>query len=201
MEINEIADVIYEKVQQSKARISKDKIMAWLHYSTDGQSLVKGLTEPETPSLATLRRDLALKTFAHAHGVHAICKHIISENDEAASAFTEEEFTDILMDEARKHQRTDESVGSAFSRMFSAQTPDGLLLRKAHARVKEANFPPLTVGKAHIPPPRQVGGKDATNINDASAAYSKLAEMAEQLRASSPYLTFAQAFARVYTKP
>jgi hypothetical protein len=57
------------------------------------------------------------------------------------------------------------------------------------------------VNKAHMPPPTPVGGKDATNVNDASKAYGQLAAMAEQLRALSPHLTFAQAFARVYTQP
>jgi hypothetical protein len=202
MTIDQIADAIFDKVQQSKVQISRDKILAWLHYSTDGQSLVKGLTRPGISSLATLRRDLALKTFAAEHGVRAICKHIISENNEAASAFTEEEFTQILMDDARKSQRTGESIGSAFSRTFSSDTADGLLMRKAHAKVKEANCPSLTVGKAHLPSPTQVGGKDATDVStDGSKAYQQLAAMAEQLRASSPYMTFAQAFARVYTQP
>jgi hypothetical protein len=120
MDIDQIADVIYDKVQQSKVRISKDKIMAWLRYSTDGQSLVKGLTAPQTPPLSTMRRDQALHTFAAQHGAKAICKHIL-ENDDAASAFTEQEFTDILLQEARKTQRTNESVGSTFSRLFAAQ--------------------------------------------------------------------------------
>jgi hypothetical protein len=150
----------------------------------------------------TLRRDQALQHFAFRHGAKAICKHIL-ENDNAASAFTEQEFTDILMQEARHHQKPDETVGSAFSRMFSAPTADGLLMRRAHVKVKEANYPPLSVNKAHeyTPPPTQVGGKDATNVNDGSVACGELAAMAEQLRASSPYLTFAQAFARIYTQP
>jgi hypothetical protein len=201
MTIDQIADVIYEKMKaHGEVWVGRDKIMSWLHYSTDGQSLVKGLTQ-DTPSLATMRRDLALKTFVKTHGVRAVCKHLL-ENDEAASAFTEEEFFQILMDDARKSQRPGESVGSAFSRVFSADTADGLLLRKAHAKVKEANCPSLSVNKAHLPSPTQVGGKDATDVNtDGSKAYQQLAAMAEQLRASSPYMTFAQAFARVYSQP
>ena len=57
------------------------------------------------------------------------------------------------------------------------------------------------MNKAHTLAPTQVGGRDATNINDASAAYGKLSAMAEELRALSPELTFAQAFSRVYTRP
>jgi hypothetical protein len=199
MTLDQIADVICEKMKtHGEVWVGRDKILAWLHYSADGQSLVKGLTQSQ-PTLPA-RREEALHTFAAQHGARAICKHIL-EDAEAAFAFSEEEFTDILLQEARKHQRSGESVGTAFSRMFSADTADALLMRKAHAKVKESNCPSLTVGKAHIPPPTQVGGKDATSINDPSAAYGQLAAMAERLRALSPWLTFHQAFARVYSDP
>jgi hypothetical protein len=96
MDINELADFIFAKIEtQGKVTVSKAKILAWLHYSTDGQSLLKGLSEQQPP-LATMRRDQALQTFAHTHGAKAISKQIL-ENDEAASAFTEQEFTDILL--------------------------------------------------------------------------------------------------------
>jgi hypothetical protein len=199
MDINTLADFIYNKIEaQGDVRVRKDKIIAWLHYSADGQALVKGLSTP--PPTLTLRRDQALQQFASRNGAKAICKYIL-ESEDAASAFSEQEFTDILMQEARHHQKPDETIGSAFSRMFSAPTAEGLLLRKAHAKVKEANYPPLSVGKAHTPPPTQVGGREATDINDGSVAYGKLTAMAEQLHALSPELTFAQAFARVYMHP
>jgi hypothetical protein len=40
--------------------------------------------------------------------------------------------------------------------------------------------------------------KDVTDVNDASAAYQKLTEMAEDLHHRSPTLTVSQAFARVF---
>ena len=49
--------------------------------------------------------------------------------------------------------------------------------------------------------PTQVGGEDV-NVNDATAAYTKLQDMAERLRArSATPLSKAQAFSRVFQDP
>ena len=95
---------------------------------------------------------------------------------------------------AQEFQKAGESIAQSFSRMFSAQTHDGLLLRKAHAAMKQANFPSVVTVA-----PTQVGGKDATDTNNNGAAYDQLVAMAERLRAFAPELTLEQAFARVYT--
>jgi hypothetical protein len=88
--------------------------------------------------------------------------------------------------------------------MFSADTPDGLLLRKAHQAVKEANFPSVVVAF-----PREVGkARDSGSVfdkllnNDSeSSAYDLLMEKANKLRQLEPELSPDQAFAKVYTDP
>jgi hypothetical protein len=49
--------------------------------------------------------------------------------------------------------------------MFSSDTPEALLMRKAHAAVRQANYPKVVTLE-----PTQVGGTDATHINDAAPA-------------------------------
>jgi hypothetical protein len=118
----------------------------------------------------------------------AVTKHII---DKGSTAVTEHEFTAMLTEHARLNKRAGESDASAFSRIFSSD----LEIRKAHAITK--NFPQLLDLQ-----PTQVGGKDATDVNnDSSKAYEQLQTMAEELRRRSPTLTVAQAFARTFEDP
>ena len=137
-----------------------------------------------------------VKAFAKRHGIINIAK-VILDDDRFAKKITEEEFVAMLTEEAKAYQKTGESEAQAFSKMFSAQTPEGLMLRKAHAAVKQANFPSVVTVA-----PTQVGGKDATDTNtDNSKAYGQLVAMAERLRTFAPELTLEQAFERVYTAP
>ena len=49
--------------------------------------------------------------------------------------------------------------------------------------------------------PTQVGGRDATNVNDGEKAYKQLMALAQEQRRRSPTLTIEQSFARVYAAP
>jgi hypothetical protein len=78
-----------------------------------------------------------------------------------------------------------------FSRVFSADTAEGKLFRKAVAVAKQSGLPPFEIT------PVAVGGPDV-DVNDAEKAYTQLQRLAEQQRARSPDLTSEQAFARVF---
>jgi hypothetical protein len=138
-----------------------------------------------------------IKALAKRHGVISFAKVILEEPTKYAKALTEHEFVDLLMEEAKAFQREGESLGQSFSKLFQAQTTDGLLLRQAHQAVVKANrAAPVTEFKA----PGSTFDKLLKRDGE-SSAYSKLMEKAELLQKFDPSLTADQAFAKAYTGP
>jgi hypothetical protein len=132
-------------------------------------------------------RSEQLLALAKRQGVATIAKVILEEPDKYAKAITEEEFVKMLTEEARAFQRQDESLGQTFSRMFQAQTDEGLLLRRAHQAISKANRPAMPT---------------AAPVNkSADTAYDALVVKANKLREFDPSLSFAQAFNKVFTNP
>jgi hypothetical protein len=127
-----------------------------------------------------------LLALAERQGIASIAK-VVLEDEQYAKAITEKEFVDMLMECAKEYQRTGESVGQSFSRMFSADTPEALLLRKAHAAVRQANFPKVVTA---LPVSKSAG-----------SAYDQIVAKANRLRELEPGLSFDQAFAKVFTDP
>ncbi len=144
------------------------------------------------PEEITMSRQEVLKAFSKDYGAPKIAKHIVDHgNGPDGTALTEAEFTEILMDHARLSKRDRETAAQAFARIFSDMSPEGVQLRKAHAIVK---------GLAIIEP-RQVGGRDATAVDNPTGALAQLQKLAEEQRQRNPALTLDQAFARVYSDP
>jgi hypothetical protein len=127
-----------------------------------------------------------LLALAKRQGVASIAK-VVLEDDKYARAISEEEFVKMLTEEARAWQREGESIGQTFSRLFSADTPEALLLRKAHAAIKAANFPSVIT-------------ESVSKSSDATA-YDQIVAKANRLRELEPELSFDQAFARIYQDP
>jgi hypothetical protein len=128
-----------------------------------------------------------LRALAKRQGVASIAKVILEDPDKYAKAITEKEFVDMLMEEARAYQKTGEGLDQAFSKMFQAQTADGLLLRQAHAAIKQANFPDVVT--------------ESVSKSSDGTAYDQLVEKAEKLRQLNPELSLDQAFSKVFTDP
>ena len=119
--------------------------------------------------------------------MHSIAKHIV---ERGTTAVTENLFTELLMEHAKLNKIARESDGAAFSRIFCA--PENVELRRAHAICRNTLAPRMSLE------PVQVGGADATDVNDAKKAYDQLTALAEEQRKRSPELSPAQAFARVF---
>ena len=134
-----------------------------------------------------------IKALAKRNGVISFSK-VILEDEKYAKALTEHEFVDLLVEEAQIYKRDNESLGQSFSRMFQAQTPDGLVLRQAHQAVVKANR------AAPVTERSESGIFDKLRDSEPSA-YSKLVEKAALLQKFDPGLTAEQAFAKAYTSP
>jgi hypothetical protein len=101
-------------------------------------------------------------------------------DDSDAQGISEFEFTTLMMEEATRK-------GLSFEKCFTA--PENLDIRKAHQLTKatRVDVQPVTV---------EIGS--TVTEDDSRAAYEALQAMAEKLRASAPYLSVSQAFARVF---
>jgi hypothetical protein len=131
-----------------------------------------------------MTRSDQLLALAKRQGMTSIAK-VILEDDAYAKAVTEQEFVEMLMTEAIAYQKTGESLDQAFSKIFSADTSEGLLLRRAHTAVKRANASPVVT----------------ESVSKGVSAYDQIVEKAHKLRQLNPELSADQAFAKVYQDP
>jgi hypothetical protein len=132
-----------------------------------------------------------LLAIGKAGGAVAMAKILVADND--AHGIDESEYTQIVTEHAQKLY-PDKTPDSAFAKLFSDTSADGVLLRTAHAIVKAAPFDIQ---------PTMVGGLDAQNAandsTESSEAYAQLEAMAQKMRVASPELSAAQAFERIFT--
>ena len=156
------------------------------------------------------RKDKQMQTKFKSLDAVQICKQISDDGD----ALSEHQLVEIVDRYAKAHDTT-------FSKLYEANTPEGLAIRKAVNVAKQAQFcsRTSTVSKLggstphfHAAPddgpagrpgratlrPRQVGGADARAVNNPKSALDELQKLVDQQRAANPTLTEAGAFARVY---
>jgi hypothetical protein len=113
-------------VAASDHQISHEQAMNYL--SSEGLLTQK----KDNPSMLT--RTEQLKAFAKNNGgVVRVAKFILAEG---AHGISEHDFTEMITEEARQHKRSGETDAQAFSKLFCDNTPEAILLRKAHAVVK-----------------------------------------------------------------
>jgi hypothetical protein len=121
------------------------------------------------------------KGTAPMESIKTICKCI---GDSGQSWLSEQELTEKIFDHAQLSRRDGESPHQAFARVFGGNTPEGLAFRKA-----------VAVAKA-LPGPEQVGGRDATDVNDPEKALAQLRDMVAELRRHAHHLTESQLWDR-----
>ena len=121
--------------------------------------------------------------------VREISKAMIADGP---GEITEAEFSEMLMGHAALAKRVGETNAQAFARIFEAT--ENVAIRKAHALTKAY---PGTMSLE----PTQVGGPQATDVNDAGEAAAQLKNLMEEQRATAPTLTASEAFAKIYSDP
>jgi hypothetical protein len=119
-----------------------------------------------------------------AGGMEMICKNII---DRGSTTISEQEFSAALMEHAKGSRKADESVVKAFSRMIEEDAD----IRRAYGICK--GYPNMMSLE-----PTSVEVGSTVTADDSKAAYDKLMALAEKQRALAPWLSAAQAFARVF---
>jgi hypothetical protein len=163
----------------------------YLLHNKDGQALLARMHKQEK----LMDKEQVVKAFKtkrladlEALGPVAVCKAVVEHG--ADLAIDEHEFVGLLTKAAQK-AHPGLSADRAFAKVFSEQSEQGTLIRKAHAVVKSmpimADLTPLVVG-----------GEDARNVNDPSAAIAQLQELG---RVRWPGATREQQFSRAFADP
>lgn len=159
----------------------------------------------------------SLIDIAKRSGWRTLCKHFV---ENGTGTFSEAEVTEMLTAVARK-AHPDLKPEQAFAKLYSAQSPDGELMRRATMAARDAQFASRTASKAGSTfhaggdgyfygggepgratlAPRVAGGADARAINNPRKALDQLKALADEQRRQNPTLSEAGAFARVYADP
>jgi hypothetical protein len=158
---------------------SEAEVVHFLLHTSRGRDVARHLKDiSKRKDDRPMSRIEKLQAIAKQHGMATVAKGMLTDND--AHGVSEHEFTSLIMEEAKRK-------GQTFEKYFTA--PENLDIRKAHQLTKSTlvDVQPISVG---------VGSSD--NNTDWQEAYAQLQEMAEKLRASAPYLSVSQAFARVF---
>jgi hypothetical protein len=135
-------------------------------------------------------RTAELRDIAKKYGAVALAKVLVDDGE--AHGISEHELTDAITSHA-KAAYPDLSPEQAFSKVYTASTPDGLLLRKACAIAKAASW--TNAAPVFDPQIQVVGGADAQDVNDATAAMEALHEIG---RLRWPEASEAQQFTRAF---
>jgi hypothetical protein len=169
---------------------------AWFLLNTPhGRAMAEHLSSTTKRKEPPMNRADGLRQIAKDFGVAKLAKMVVMEND--AHGISEHELSALAFEEAKKHALPGERPNSTFARWYSE--PAQLELRKAiqiskNTPVSKSAAAPLM---AFQPVSVEVG---ATNTaSDAEEAYNQLTAMANAMRAKSPTLTAAGAFAAVFT--
>jgi hypothetical protein len=162
---------------------SEEEIVHFLLHTSRGRDVARHLSEITKQKEQPMSRIEKLKDIAKRHGVENIAKGMLTEGD--AHGISEAEFTTLMTDEATRK-------GMSFEKYFTA--PENIDIRRAWSITKST-----PVDKALVEvQPMSVGVGSSDNNTDWQDAYAQLQEMAEKLRASAPYMSVSQAFARVF---
>jgi hypothetical protein len=163
-----------------------------LLHKPSGQALLRRMhkaaeqTEKETPPMTS--HSEFVQSVVKQYGIVALAKSMVK--DQKAYGLDEHEFTKLATEHAQCLYPNDRP-DVAFSKLYQSEES----VRRACQ----------IATKAHTLDVMVVGGPDAMHeaINDTeqSEAYQQLVDMAEKLRAESPFLSTGQAFARVFENP
>jgi hypothetical protein len=186
---SKVADLLVEAGSHPDRSAALDHLM----HSARGAALLsrmsKAADQPErettmTTSRNELEQDIIKRyeQLAKSSGVVAVAKHVLVEGP---SGLTKDDFNRMCNADWQRDRRSGESYDQCFERHYVA--PENRDVRKADQTL--TNFAPVFVGGFSAQ-------NEAIDNTEQSEAYQQLVDKAEGLRASSPFLSTSQAFAR-----
>jgi hypothetical protein len=190
-------DLISRVVAAHGNKISRAEALEWIrgtmvgrevhrNYITSKQAGDNMTTKAEVIAEFKKKRIAKLATMP----IIEVAKMALAVPDQNILQIDEAEFVDLVT-AAAKREYPSLRADAAFTKMFG-EGDRGTLIRKAHKVVKEAaSLAPMVSGGVDQQ-------RAAINDTESSEAYKQLTELAEKQRATAPYLSSAQAFARAF---
>jgi hypothetical protein len=122
------------------------------------------------------------------YGITALCKSMVQ--DQKSYGLDESLFTALVVEAAKRDAPAGETEAQSFTRLFTAPTEEGVLLRKAHALAKETTWLDLQ--------PQVISGGDWRDEDDREQAMKQLAEIGRRM---APTATPAKQFDLAFSDP
>jgi hypothetical protein len=171
--ISHLSDLISEGTG-----VRRTDVLAWLMHTPHRIRLLNRTLGKRFKETRMTRSEELSSIAKQAGGLEAVCKHVIDRA--GTSNITQDELVKLFSEAVPR--RSGESAAQAFSRAYSANDDEGLLMRKAVQAVK---------GFSTAGPTREAvaGG----------TAYDALMAKADELRKREPTLTREQSFAKVFS--
>jgi hypothetical protein len=168
-----LADLVMEA-----AGVDRASALHWLIHNSNGRTFA------QQHKADTMPREEFMASVVKQYGAVAVAKHVLETG--VATNITEHEFV--------------AACGDDFVKLYSANSEDGLTMRKAVEVIKQAQFAKSRGPEPHLLTstspatlaPSQVGGAAAQDIDDGVDAYTQLAQLAERQ---------GKSFAQVYEAP
>jgi hypothetical protein len=185
---SKVADLLVE----AGSHPDRASALSHLLHSPQGQALLqrmsKAADQTAKETTMTTSHSEFVQSVVKQYGITALAKSMVQ--DQKSYGLDEHQFTQLATEHAQRVYPNDRP-DVAFSKLYRGEES----VRRA-----------CQVAKAQTLEPVMVGGPDATheaiNNTEQSEAYQQLVDMAEKLRAESPFLLSAdQAFARVFENP
>jgi hypothetical protein len=131
--VEELADLLVEGGTPD-GEVTREQALQWLLHSARGQTLVERMARRNSN-----RKDSSMTRSEHlkADGVRALCKRIVRNGN--SGDISEAELVGLITGLAKQEYATDDDA-TAFTKLFSALTPQGEMLRRA---VQVAKFTQL----------------------------------------------------------
>jgi hypothetical protein len=127
------ADLIDRAVEMHGGKLTRAEALEWLLAHPIGREVARSQQQEKNMASIEKLRASRLQKLQDAGPVE-IAKSILRGDDENNLGVDEAEFTSLIGTAAQKaHPGLSES--QAFAKVFSAQTPDGALLRKARSKI------------------------------------------------------------------
>jgi hypothetical protein len=174
--ISRLADLVAEG---SGGKVDRASALHWLLHPRNGVAMARTHKKEEP-----MDRIAELTDIMKRNGLQSLCKHLV---ETGAHGISESEFTAAVTAHA-KAQHAELTEAGAFSKVFTANTEEGTLVRKAHAVVKAA-------APYFDPQVQVVGGANAFNVDDPSEALAALHRIGrERWPEASEAIRFTRAF-------
>jgi hypothetical protein len=141
---DDVPDDLLDRVQQMfDGKLSRGQALQWVRGNPTGRELHRHYIRNKGATMTTRQEDL--RSIAKNHGPIKLAKMLVEDGN--AHGITEGELTEMIGEHDRQ---PGETTAKCFARHFTAQTEDGMMLRKAISIAKAASMAETAYPFPHV---------------------------------------------------